>query len=58
MVYLNRGDSGQQALWSISQLTNMISGEDSGYGYILELIRMLAGLRGSRSGGVIGILVY
>jgi hypothetical protein len=58
VVYLNGGNSGQRVLWSIGQLTSMINGEGSGYGCILELIHMLAGLHGSRSGGVIGTLVY
>jgi len=58
MVDLNGGGSGQQVLWSIGLLTSMISGEGLGYGCILELIHILADLHGSRSGGVIGTLVY
>ena len=58
MVCLKRGGSGQRGLWSIGQLTSMISGEGSDYGCILGWIHSLADLRGSRSGGVIGIHVY
>ena len=58
MVYSNEGGSGQQVLWSIGQLTSMISGEGLGYGCILELIHILVDSHGSRSGGVIGTLVY
>ena len=54
----NGGISGQQTLWSIGRLTSTISGEGSGYGCILELIHIPANLHGSRSGGVIGTLVY
>jgi hypothetical protein len=58
MVDLNEGGSGQQVLWSIGRLTSTISGEGSGYGCISELIHIPADLHGSKSGGVIGTLVY
>jgi len=58
MAYSNGDISGQQASWSIGQSTSTINGEGLDYGCILGLIHILADLHGSKSGGVIGTLVY
>jgi hypothetical protein len=55
---LSGGDIGRQVLWNIGQWISTINGEDLVYGSISDLIHIQDDSRGSRFGGVTGILVY